>query len=87
MELRAGAEGFAAALRRTNAADVRVERNTLSIALENGTSSSSANPILDAPSLVRMLVGMGADIESVASEQVSLEDVYLRLLSDEGRRS
>jgi ABC-2 type transport system ATP-binding protein len=87
IEVRAGADRYAAALERARGVDVRVERNTLSIAVDSGESSSSGNPVLDAPSLVRLLVEMGADIESVASEQISLEDVYLRLLDDKGRRS
>jgi ABC-2 type transport system ATP-binding protein len=37
----------------------------------------------DTPAIVRMLVGAGAGIESVVREEPPLEDVYLRLMSDE----
>jgi lipopolysaccharide export system permease protein len=35
---------------------------------------------VDTPSIVRILVGVGADIESVSHDAPRLEDVYLRLL-------
>ncbi len=37
------------------------------------------------PALIRRLVAAGADILSVVADEPSLEDVYLRLLQDEGR--
>ena len=52
--------------------DVRVHRTSLSIALHAGAST---------PALVKLLVDAGAPIESVAREEVPLEDVYVRLLS------
>jgi ABC-2 type transport system ATP-binding protein len=40
----------------------------------------------DIPSLVRALVGLGADILEVRPEMPALEDVYLRLVADERQR-
>ncbi|MFN2252063.1 MAG: hypothetical protein ACK2UL_09125, partial [Anaerolineae bacterium] len=38
------------------------------------------------PDLVAALVGAGARIVSVSEEEVSLEDVYLRLVDEEDRK-
>jgi ABC-2 type transport system ATP-binding protein len=45
------------------------------------------NPALRTPDVVRRLVEAGADILSVVADEPPLEDVYLRLLEDEGHRS
>ena len=57
--------------------DVRVDRTSLSLALD-GTVTT--------PALVKQLVDAGAPIESVAREDVPLEEIYVRLLSTDGGR-
>jgi ABC-2 type transport system ATP-binding protein len=69
------AQPFAAMLRGT-AADVTVERNALSIAIDSAGAVAA---------LVRHLVNAGADIESVVPESPPLEQVYLRLLEEQRR--
>ena len=67
---------FALALSAAGVADVRSTADGLSVGVEDSRSS--------APAIVRCLVDAGAEILSVAAEQPSLEDVYLRLMQ-EGR--
>jgi ABC-2 type transport system ATP-binding protein len=66
---------FAGLLRESGYADVRVEPDALSIAVDDEKKS--------APGLVRRLVEAGAAIVSVVPEQPPLEEVYLRLLEEE----
>ena len=54
--------------------DVRADDRSLSMAVDDGRGR--------APAIVRRLVSAGADIESVVPEEPSLEEVYLRLLSE-----
>jgi ABC-2 type transport system ATP-binding protein len=61
---------YAALLRDSGALDVRADGSTLSV----GAAA------LDTPDMVRLLVQAGARVESVAPEEVSIEDVYLRLM-------
>jgi ABC-2 type transport system ATP-binding protein len=67
---------FAGAAAGPGISEVHANGNALSIAADDGKAR--------APAVVRRLVAAGADIESVAVEAPSLEDVYLRLLEDEG---
>ena len=67
---------FAGAAAGPGITEVHASGNALSIAADDGKAR--------APAVVRRLVAAGADIESVAVEEPSLEDVYLRLLEDEG---
>jgi ABC-2 type transport system ATP-binding protein len=69
-----GAEQYAEQLRDTGVSDVRVDGSALSVGLAEGVRT---------PTLVRHLVEAGAEIESVALEEPSLEEVYLRLLREE----
>jgi ABC-2 type transport system ATP-binding protein len=75
----AGVGRFAAILRRAGIDDVGVAGNALSVATSGNAS--------DVPPLVRQLVEAGADIEAVTPESPPLEEVYLRLLEEEERRS
>lgn len=68
------AESFAARLRASGVRDVGADGSWLS--LSEGT--------LTTPQIVRMLVEAGADIEAVERDEPSLEDVYLKLLQDDG---
>ena len=52
--------------------DVQPDTTTVAIALDD--------PDAMTPQLVRVLVGAGADIQSVVEERHSLEDVYLNLI-------
>jgi ABC-2 type transport system ATP-binding protein len=61
------------ALRAAGATDVRTEGDVLSIALPGDSTPA-------VPTIVRVLVAAGADVEAVEPERVSLEQVYLRLL-------
>jgi ABC-2 type transport system ATP-binding protein len=70
------ASRFVGALERAGAADVRVAQNTLSLRVND--------PAADAPALVRLLVLAGADVEAVIPEEAPLEDVYLRVLAEDG---
>jgi hypothetical protein len=67
-------ERFALALGAAGFADVTVTAEGLSVGVEDSRSN--------APAIVRRLVDAGAEIVSVAAEQPSLEDVYLRLLKE-----
>ena len=71
------AERFAA-LVRAGGTEVTVDGNALSIAMDETPDA--------VPALVRQLVEAGADIEAVVPESPPLEQVYLRLLQQEGQR-
>ena len=58
--------------------DIKADGQALSVAVDD--------PATAAPRVVRRLVEAGADIQSVLTEQVPLEEVYLRLL-DTGSQS
>jgi ABC-2 type transport system ATP-binding protein len=76
VDLAADAAPYVPVLAAAGVSDVRAHRTSLSIAL-TGTVTT--------PALVKRLVDAGAAIESVAREEVPLEDIYVRLLhSDEG---
>ena len=66
---------FMALLRAEGHRDVSAEGQALSIAMSDASR--------DIPHVVRVLVNHGADIVSVTAEEPSLEDVYLRLVTDE----
>jgi len=66
------AQSFAGILHAAGASDVRTDGEWLSIA---GT--------VPTPTIVRVLVEAGADVEAVEREEPSLEDVYLKLLHPE----
>lgn len=70
--LRQPGDGFVHALSSIGLTDIQTDGRTLSIGVRDHES--------DTPALVRRLVETGADIISVAPEQVPLEEVYLRLL-------
>ena len=70
------ADRYAETLRRAGITDIRVDGSMMSVAGTNGVRT---------PALVRLLVESGAAIESVEIEEPSLEEVYLRLVHDEGR--
>jgi ABC-2 type transport system ATP-binding protein len=72
---------LADAVRTAYSVDVRVDGSALSVAMDDG----AAGRAIDTPAVVRLLVGLGAAVESVALETPSLEDVYLRLLQQNGR--
>ncbi len=65
---------FAAFVDGAGVSDVRADDRSLSMAVDDGRGR--------APAIVRRLVSAGADIESVVPEEPSLEEVYLRLLSE-----
>ena len=77
IDLSADAAPYLPVLAAAGVTDVRADRTSLSIAL-NGTATT--------PALVKRLVDAGALIESVAREEVPLEDVYVRLLQADGGR-
>jgi ABC-2 type transport system ATP-binding protein len=52
--------------------------------LADGFSVSLADPARQVPDLVRALVHAGADVQGVAPDHASLEDVYLRLIEENG---
>jgi ABC-2 type transport system ATP-binding protein len=85
--LRANADGFASLLAVSGSRpslDVRVEGTLLSIALARQQASNGpglAPEGNDTPDIVRRLVELGAEIESVVVEEASLEEVYLQLLN------
>jgi hypothetical protein len=60
-----------------------VDGRFLSIALvsEQSNDDGSATAASDTPDIVRRLVGLGAESESVVVEEASLEEVYLQLLN------
>jgi ABC-2 type transport system ATP-binding protein len=68
---------FVAAIRTSGFADVRVEGAAISIGVDDADSR--------APGIVRRLVEAGAEVVTVVPEEPPLEEVYLRLLEDEGR--
>jgi ABC-2 type transport system ATP-binding protein len=68
---------YEAIVRAAGATDVAVDGNALSIGVEDDTAL--------APPVVKALVEAGARIVSVIPEERPLEEVYLRLLKDEGR--
>jgi ABC-2 type transport system ATP-binding protein len=69
------ADTFAAAVAGAGVTDVRADGRALSMAVDNATGR--------APAIVRRLVAVGADVETVLAEEPPLEEVYLRLLSEE----
>jgi ABC-2 type transport system ATP-binding protein len=71
------AEPFVGAVAGPGVSDVRADGNALSMAVDDAPGR--------APAIVRKLVAAGADIQTVLSEEPSLEDVYLRLLGAEER--
>jgi hypothetical protein len=76
---------LAASLGSSTGLDVRAEGASLSIALDARQVSDdrdrAADDAADTPALVRRLVELGAEIESVVMEDASLEEVYLQLLN------
>jgi ABC-2 type transport system ATP-binding protein len=74
VELAGAADRMAAGLRATGLAEVTVDGRALSVALSTGVT---------VPDLVRRLVDLGAEVESVLREEPPLEEVYLRLLHPE----
>ena len=68
---------YARVLQQLGVEDVRVDGSALSVGMANGSRT---------PQLVRWLVEAGADVESVVPEEVSLEDVYVRLMRDHRER-
>ena len=77
--LAAPVEPFVEVLRTGGFADVRANGTTLSVGVDD--------PDMRAPLLVRHLVEAGADIRTVVPEEPPLEQVYLRLLEEEGSTS
>ena len=64
--------------------DVQVDGKFLSMALVREQASNGHGPAPagnDTPDIVRRLVELGAEIESVVVEEASLEEVYLQLLN------
>ncbi|HVD92953.1 MAG TPA: ABC transporter ATP-binding protein [Vicinamibacterales bacterium] len=70
------AEALAAIAARAGAHDMKIDRNDISMVLEN--------PDAGAPALIRGLVEAGAEIREVFDEQPAMEDVYLTLLGAKG---
>ena len=70
------AEALAAIAARAGAHDMKIDRNDISMVLEN--------PDAGAPALIRGLVEAGAEIREVFDEQPAMEDVYLKLLGTKG---
>jgi ABC-2 type transport system ATP-binding protein len=75
--MRGEAEVFALQLR-TRGLDARADGNRLSIALASSAAPTAGT--FDTPQVVRLLVQNGAEIESVATDEPSLEDTYLKLV-------
>ena len=71
------ARQFIDALRRAGFDDISSDNDSLSIAVDD--------PAAATPRIVRALVEAGAGIQTVNTEKVPLEQVYLRLLNDEMR--
>jgi ABC-2 type transport system ATP-binding protein len=69
------AQRFVQALQAAGIDDARVEGMEISVGLHGRITT---------PAIVRSLVEAGGEIESVALEQPSLEEVYLKLLHEEG---
>ena len=70
------AEALAAIAARAGAHDMKIDRNDISMVLEN--------PEAGVPGLIRALVEAGAEIREVFDEQPAMEDVYLTLLGAKG---
>jgi len=70
------AEALGAVAARAGAHDMEIDRNDISMVLEN--------PDAGAPALIRGLVEAGAEIREVFDEQPAMEDVYLKLLGAKG---
>jgi ABC-2 type transport system ATP-binding protein len=77
IRLRGSADAFAGQLR-ARGLDAHADGDSLSIALETPGAASVKN--FNTPEVVRLLVQNGADIESVMSDEPSLEDTYLKLM-------
>ena len=79
------ASSLAASLGSNRGLEIRAEGTSLSIALGGRQVSSghgrAADDDTSTPALVRRLVELGAEIESVVVEEASLEEVYLQLLN------
>jgi ABC-2 type transport system ATP-binding protein len=73
--LATAAAPFRPALESTGFPDVRADGATLSIKVDDARAR--------APEIVRALVNAGAPVESVAPEEAPLEEVYLKLLSED----
>ena len=71
------ADRFAGVLRGSGFSDIEVNGSSLSVAVDDADAVS--------PRLVRALVEAGAEVRTVAADKPPLEQVYLRLLEDEGR--
>jgi ABC-2 type transport system ATP-binding protein len=69
------AASFAAALSPIGVTDVRIDGQAMSIAVKDSAA--------EAPAIVRALVDAGAGIRSVVPEEAPLEEVYLRVLSED----
>jgi ABC-2 type transport system ATP-binding protein len=82
VEVRSGAGRLAAVLEQAGMTGVQVHEDVLYVPLGRGPAERRPSAI-DTPAIVRLLVQNGAEIESVAPEQPTLEDVYLRLLRDD----
>ena len=78
INVRSNASRYAAALASDTGLDVQADTSRLSIGLDG---RATAEPAHDTPAIVRHLVQLGAEIESVGVEEASLEDVYLQLLN------
>ena len=76
IELAQPASSFADVLKTNGVHDVQADASTLSIGVDDPTEI--------APGVVRRLVAAGADILAVVPEHPPLEQVYLRLLEDDG---
>jgi ABC-2 type transport system ATP-binding protein len=82
--LRSNAIPLAASLEASTGLDVRAEGTALSIALDGHQPSRhplAPGTVADTPVVVRRLVELGAEIESVIIEEASLEELYLQLLN------
>jgi ABC-2 type transport system ATP-binding protein len=75
IEVEGDAARFAGMLRQSDLRDVRADGPVLSIAVKDSAA--------DAPAIVRALVQAGAGVRSVTPEEAPLEEVYLRLLSED----
>jgi ABC-2 type transport system ATP-binding protein len=73
--LATSADSFRGALERAGFTDVRADGATLSIKVDDATAR--------APEIVRLLVHADAPVQSVAPEEAPLEEVYLKLLSED----
>jgi ABC-2 type transport system ATP-binding protein len=78
--IRGGAERFVAVLRPSGSIEVQATGSELRIAFPSVTSEHAPGQAVDTPGIVRTLVEHGAEIEAVAVDEPSLEDMYLRLV-------